>query len=56
MKNTLLKEYYKNTKPHLSDDDLTFVMEENFSFDTDLDEERDIRKKKLAKKRRNCKS
>ena len=48
--NTLLKEYYKNTKPHLSDDDLTFVMEENFSFDTDLDEERDIRKKKLAKK------
>ena len=48
--NTLLKEYYKNTKPHLSDDDLAFVMEENFSFDTDLDEERDIRKKKLAKK------
>ncbi len=48
--NTLLKEYYKNTKPHLSDDDLAFVMEENFSFDTDLDEERDIRRKKLAKK------
>ena len=47
---TLLKEYYKNTKPHLSNDDLSFVMEENFSFDTDLDEERDIRKKKLAKK------
>ena len=48
--NTLLKEYYKNTKPHLSEDDLSFVMEENFSFDTDLDEERDIRRKKLAKK------
>jgi hypothetical protein len=48
--NTLLREYYKNTKPHLSEDDLSFVMEENFSFDTDLDEERDIRKKKLAKK------
>ena len=48
--NTLLREYYKNTKPHLSDDDLAFVMEENFSFDTDLDEERDIRRKKLAKK------
>ena len=47
---TLLREYYKNTKPHLSNDDLSFVMEENFSFDTDLDEERDIRKKKLAKK------
>ena len=48
--NTLLREYYKNTKPHLSEDDLLFVMEENFSFDTDLDEERDIRRKKLAKK------
>ena len=47
---TLLREYYKNTKPHLSNDDLSFVMEENFSFDADLDEERDIRKKKLAKK------
>jgi len=47
---TLLKEYYKNTKPHLTSEDLTFVMEENFSFDEDMDEERDIRKKKLAKK------
>ena len=48
--NTLLKEYYKNTKPHLTEEDLSFVMEENFSFDEDEDEERDIRKKKLAKK------
>ena len=48
--NTLLKEYYKNTKPHLTDEDLTFVMEENFQFDEEIDEERDIRKKKLAKK------
>ena len=48
--NTLLKEYYKNTKPHLTSEDLTFVMEENFDFDEELDEERDIRRKKLAKK------
>ena len=47
---TLLQEYYKNTKPHLSSEDLTFVMEENFSFDDEIDEERDIRRKKLAKK------
>jgi hypothetical protein len=46
----LLQEYYKNTKPHLTQEDLTFVMEENFSFDKDIDEERDIRRKKLAKK------
>jgi len=47
---TLLQEYYKNTKPHLTEEDLTFVMEENFSFDEEIDEERDIRRKKLAKK------
>ena len=47
---TLLQEYYKNSKPHLSPEDLTFVMEENFSYDKDIDEERDIRRKKLAKK------
>jgi len=46
----LLKEFYKKSKPHLSDDDLSFIMEENFAYDEDLDEERAVRKKKLAKK------
>ena len=46
----LLKEYYKNTKPHLTDEEISFVMEDQFRFDTDTDEERDIRKRKLAKK------
>ena len=46
----LLKEYYKNTKPHLTDDEISFVMEDQFRFDEDTDEERDIRKRKLAKK------
>ena len=48
--NTLLKEYYKKTKPHLDDEEIGFIMEDNFDYDTDLDEERDVRKKKLAKK------
>jgi len=48
--NTLLKEYYKQTKPHLDQEEINFLMEDNFSFDEDLDEERDIRKKKLAYK------
>jgi len=48
--NTLLKEYYKKAKPHLDSDEIDFIMEENFHFDTDLDEERDVKKKKLAKK------
>jgi len=48
--NTLLKEYYKKAKPHLNEEEIGFIMEDNFSFDEDLDEERDVRKKKLAKK------
>ena len=46
----LLREYYKNTKPHLTHDEISFVMEDQFKYDEDVDEERDIRKKKLAKK------
>jgi hypothetical protein len=46
----LLKEYYKNTKPHLDSDEIDFLMEENFAFDVDEDDERDIRKKKIAQK------
>jgi len=49
-KNTLLKEYYKQTKPHLDTDEVNFLIEDNFHYDEDLDEERDIRKKKLAYK------
>jgi len=46
----LLKEYYKQTKPHLESDEISFLLEDAFDFDEDIDEERDIRKKKLAKK------
>ena len=48
--NSLLKEYYKKAKPHLNEEEIEFIMEDNFSFDEDLDDERDIRKKKLAQK------
>jgi len=47
---TLLKEYYKSTKPHLSDDEVEFVMEDTFSYDEEMDEEREIKRKKLAMK------
>jgi len=46
---TLLKEYYAKTKPYLDTEDLNIILED-FSYDEDLDEERDIRKKKLAYK------
>jgi len=47
---TLLKEYYKTTKPHLEQDEIDFLMEDQFSYDADVDDERDIRRKKLALK------
>jgi len=48
--NTLLTEYYKQTKPHLSYDEIQFLMEDEFSFDAEIDEERTIKRKKLAHK------
>jgi len=47
---TLLKEYYKRTKPHLDVEEIDFLMEDSFSYDEDMDEERDIKRKKLALK------
>ena len=46
--NALLREYYKQKKPHLSQDEIDFLIEDNFSYDEELDEERDVRRKKLA--------
>ena len=46
--NTLLREYYKKSKPHLDSDEISFLMEDKFSYDEDIDDERDIRFKKLA--------
>ena len=47
---TLLREYYKSTKPHLDSEEIGFLMEDNFSYDEEKDSERDIRRKKLALK------
>jgi len=47
---TLLREYYKQTKSHLDNDEISFLIEDSFAFDEDIDEERDIRRKKLAYK------
>jgi len=46
----LLNEYYKKTRPHLDPEEVKFLMEDNFSYDEDMDEERDVRRKKLAYK------
>ena len=46
--NFLLNEYYRQTKPHLTSDEINFLMEDSFSFDEEIDEPRDIKRKKLA--------
>lgn len=47
---SLLKQYYKETNPHLDDEDISYMMEDKFSYDEDLDESKDIKKKKVAMK------
>jgi hypothetical protein len=49
-RDVLVKEYYKSTKPHLSKEEIDFMIEDTFAFDEDVDEERDIKRKKLAYK------
>ena len=44
----LLNEYYKQTKPHLNQEEINFLMEDKFKYDEEIDESRDIRKKQLA--------
>ena len=46
----LLHEFYKQTKPHLNNEEINFLMEDTFSFDEDTDDDREIRRKKLALK------
>ena len=48
--NQLLREYYSQTKPHLSNDEIDFLIEDSFSYDEEEDTEREIKRKKLALK------
>ena len=45
-----LREYYQRTKPHLSSDEVDFLMEDQFAYDESIDDDRDIKRKKLARK------
>ena len=46
----LLREYYQTANPHLDREDVDFLMEDKFSFEEDVDDERDIRRKKVERK------
>ena len=45
---TLLREYYKQSKPYLDQSEVNLLIEDNFKYDEEIDDERDIRRKKLA--------
>ena len=47
---TVLKEYYKKTKSHLTPEEVEFLIDDNFSYDEEVDEEREVKKKKIALK------
>ena len=46
----ILQEYYTKTKPHLTTEEINFLLEDNYSYDEDVDDEKDIKRKKLALK------
>ena len=46
--NEVLYEYYKQTKPHLTTDEINFLMEDSFKIDEEEDTDREIKRKKLA--------
>ena len=48
--NSVLREYYKQTKKHLTDEEISFLMEDSFSYDEEEDDDREIKRKKLALK------
>ena len=45
---TMLREYYRQTKPHLNADEVDFLIEDGFTFDEEVDDPKDIKRKKLA--------
>jgi len=47
---TVLREYYKKTKSHLTPEEVEFLIDDRFSYDEEVDEEREVKKKKIALK------
>jgi hypothetical protein len=45
---TLMREYYKSTKPHLNQDDVEFLLNKNFSYDEEADDPSEVKAKQLA--------
>ena len=46
----VIREYYKQTKPHLDPEDIEHILGEQFSYDSELDDDKEVRAKKIAYK------
>jgi hypothetical protein len=46
----ILRQYYEQTKPHLDREDIEHILNEQFSYDQEIDDDKDIRAKKIAHK------
>ena len=47
----ILREYYSMTESDLDNDDIKYLMDDKFGYDEDLDDQKEIKKKNIAKKR-----
>ena len=47
---TLLRDFYKQTKSHLSDDEISFLIDDQYGIDDSIDDERSVKRKTLAYK------
>jgi hypothetical protein len=45
---TLLQEFYKTTKPHLNNEEINFLIEDGFSYNEDIDDPIEIKRKELS--------
>jgi len=46
----IIKEYYNKTKPHLDTEEVNFLIEDRFSYDEEIDDPREIKRKQVAYK------
>jgi len=48
--NQIIKEYYNKTKPHLDSEEINFLIEDKFSYDEEMDDPKEIKRKQVAYK------
>ena len=47
---SVMREYYSQTKPHLDSSEIDYLLSENYSYDTEVDDEKEIKAKQIAYK------